>query len=129
MSYNSALQMYVVNNTGGNAVISFSHMYSGDSAQIFQSSTPVAPGAFVGPLTVGFNTGFGHSGTDYWYCQAQVIDGPNEGFYHTEGALQNPSKECEGQSADDGMLYYFPFSRSSFVMPLLSGPCSTSVST
>ena len=128
MSYNSALQMYVVNNTGGHAVFSFSHCYSDDPPATWQGSEPVAPGGFAGPLSVGFNTGFGRTGQDYWFCQAVVLDGPNPGTFATQGTLQAPAKECECQPADDGMIYYFPFSTTSFVMPLLSGPCQTGVS-
>jgi 1,6-anhydro-N-acetylmuramate kinase len=128
MSYNNTLQMYVVNNTGGNAVFAFSHQYSDDQPVEFQSTTAVAPGASAGPLIVGFNTGFGRTGLDYWYCQATVTDGENPGTYATEGTLQAPTKECECQSADSGMIYHFPFSTTSFVMPLLSGPCQTGVS-
>lgn len=128
MPYNSSLKMYVVNNTGGNAIFSFSHRYSDDAPVIWQSNTPVAPGGFAGPLEVGFNTGFGRTGMDYWYCRAEVVDGPSQGVYQTEGSLQAPTKECECQSADDGMTYYFPFTTSTFMMPLISGSCTTSVS-
>jgi hypothetical protein len=128
MSYNSNLQMYVVNNTGGNAVFAFSHQYSDDPPVVWQSPTPVAPGQLAGPLNVGFNTGFLRTGMDYWYCQATVQDGPSAGTFATIGALQAPSKECECTSGDDGMIYHFPFSTSNFVMPLLSGACNADVS-
>ena len=127
MSYNSSLQMYVANNTGGNAVFAFSHRYGDDSPAVWQSTAPVAPGALAGPLNVGFNTGFGRTELDYWYCQATVKDGPAPGTYATEGSLQAPTRECACHSADDGMVYHFPFSTRSFVMPLLSGPCQAGV--
>ena len=128
MSYNSALQMYVLNDTGGNAVFSFSHMYSDDQPCIYQASVEVPPGGLAGPLNVGFNTGFGHFGDDYWYCQAVVKDGPNPGTYRTEGSLQQPTKACQASTQDDGMIYHFPFSTTAFVIPLLSGPAAASVS-
>lgn len=126
MPYDNALQMFVVNNTGGNAIFAFSHQYGGDPPAIWQGGSPTAPGGFAGPLNVGFNSG-ALTG-DYWYCEARVLDGPNPGMFHTDGTLQAPTKECQCQSADDGMVYYFPFSTGGFVIPLISSPCAAGVS-
>ena len=125
MAYNNALEMYVLNNTGAAAIFAFSHQYTGCMTVSWSSKTPVPPGGLAGPLVVGFFTGLLTPGFDYWYCQAEI---PGQGTFATEGTLAAPTKECMCQAADDGMVYYFPFSTGSFVMPLISGPCQTGVS-
>ncbi|WP_119679586.1 hypothetical protein [Indioceanicola profundi] len=130
-SYNNSANIYVINNTGGNAIISFSHEYSDDGVQVWPAGGPVitAPGASAGPLVAGHNTGVFRSGNDYWYCRVQVLDGPNAGTYQTEGTLQQPSKQCTMDSDDSGASLYFTVSTSSFYMFEQSGACSTGMST
>lgn len=134
MSFNSALSMYVVNNTGVPAVFAFSHQYAVPEVHDYPTVSwtgrqPVPPNGFAGPLQVGFSVGLGNPGMDYWYCQALLLAGPYAGStFATQGSLGDPSKECMCQPADDGMIYYFPFDTSTFVMPLLSGFCTTGVS-
>ncbi|GCA50151.1 hypothetical protein SO078_25540 (plasmid) [Sinorhizobium meliloti] len=126
MSYNSSAQIYVTNNTGGNAIIAFSHEYSDDGPQIWnQPNTVIAPGQSAGPLAVGFNTGVFYTGRDYWFCGIQVLDGPNAGYYATEGSLEAPSKQCMLESEDNGATLYFSVTTETFVMTENSGSCST----
>ena len=129
MSTQQGATVYVINNTGGNAIIFFSHQYSDENTQIYESFAQVPSGGTTGGLAVTFWTGDWAWGTDYWFCGARVLTGPNAGAtFVTEGSLGSPSKECMMETPDAGMTYYFPVSQNGFVMTLLSGPCSTSVS-
>ena len=127
MGYNSSAQIYVTNNTGGNAIITFSHEYSDDGPQVWPASgsVTVKPGENAGPLAVGFNTGFLYTGLDYWFCGINVLDGPNAGQYATEGSLDSPQKECMLESEDNGSTLYFSVTVETFVMTENSGSCST----
>jgi Up-Regulated in long-lived daf-2 len=127
MSYNSSANIMLTNNTGANANLHLSHRYSTDSTQ--QASWPgVPPGGTVGPLVVGYNTGFIRFGMDWWWCGAEVLDGTDPGNYASEGDADNPGKECFLQSADDGKTLTFAVSKTVFMMAELSGPCTTSMS-
>jgi len=122
MSTAHSATVYIQNNTGGTALIQMSHMYSDKALQ--SGSWTIAPGESGGPLTVDFETGFG-TGLDYWYCSASVMDGPNPGIYVTEGSLNNPSKECELESADANSTFTNTVDTSNFHMNQPSGGCNT----
>jgi PUD1/2-like protein len=126
MSYNSSATIKVTNNTGGNAIITFSHEYSDEGVQVWGPSK-VAPGENAGPLSVGFNTGFIRSGQDYWFCGVQVLDGPNAGTYATEGSVDDPVKQCTLESEDNGSTLTFSVTTENFVMTENSGSCSTAM--
>lgn len=130
MSYNNSATIFVTNNTGGNAIITFSHQYSDDPPQVWPSGPQqtVAPGQTAGPLEVGWNTGFLRTGQDYWYCAVQVLDGAQPGSYATEGTLEDPTKQCTLEDADNGSTLTFSVTTDVFVMTENSGSCSTSMS-
>jgi hypothetical protein len=128
MSYNSSATIYVTNNTGGNAVVSFSHEYSDDGAQVFNNGATTPNGQNAGPLSVGFNTGAFHTGQDYWFCGVTVSDGPNAGSYASEGSLDDPTKQCTLESEDNGKTLYFSVTTTTFTMTEVSGSCSTGMS-
>jgi Up-Regulated in long-lived daf-2 len=127
-SYNNSANIFVINNTGGNAIITFSHEYSDDGVQTWQTGATTAPGAAAGPLVAGYNTGLFRSGNDFWFCKVQVLDGPNAGTYTTEGTLQQPSKQCTLEADDNKANLYFTVSTSSFYMFQQSGSCTTGMS-
>ncbi len=124
MSYNSSANIMLTNNTGGNANLHLSHRYSTDSTQQ-QTWNNVAPGDTVGPLVVGYNTGFIRFGMDWWWCGAEVLDGSEAGNYASEGDADNPGKECFLQSAADGKTLTYAVSTSVFMLSEMSGPCTT----
>jgi Up-Regulated in long-lived daf-2 len=127
MSYNSSANIMLTNNTGANANLHLSHRYSTDSTQ--QATWPgVPPGGTVGPLVVGYNTGFIRYGMDWWWCGAEVLDGTDAGNYASEGNADDPGKECFLQSADDGKTLTFAVSTTVFMMSEMSGPCTTPMS-
>lgn len=127
MSYNSSAQVFVTNNTGGNANIHLVHRYSSDKPQS-GSWSHVKPGAPAGPLSVGFNTGFIRTGMDYWWIGVEVLDGPNAGYYTSPGNADDPGKECMLESADNGKSLYFSVSIDILQMNLVSGACTTGMS-
>jgi hypothetical protein len=127
VSYNSSANIMLTNNTGANANLHLSHRYSDDPTQQ-QSWQNVAPGATVGPLVVGYNTGFIRYGMDWWWVGAEVLDGTDQGNYASEGNADAPGKECFLQTADDGKTLTFGVSTSVFMISEMSGPCTTSVS-
>lgn len=127
MSYNSSAQVTVTNNTGGNAQISMSHRYSDDAVQ-HSSTWTLSNGLTSGPFSVGFNLGFIRTGLDYWWIGVRVLDGPNAGYYTSEGSADNPTKECLLESADNGKTLPFSVDTGTFLMTLISGTCTTSMS-
>ena len=128
MSYNSSANVFVTNNSGGNANIHLSHQYSDDSTQQ-QTWNGVSPGATTqSPLVVGFNTGFLRTGLDYWWIGIQVLDGPNAGNYQSKGSADNPGKECFLQSSDNGKNLTFSVDTGTFLISEISGSCSTGMS-
>jgi phospholipase C len=128
VSYNSSANVYVTNNSGGNADITLSHRYSDDTPQIMTWSG-VGPGATTqNPLVAGFNTGFLHPGLDYWWIGIQVSGGQNPGRYNSEGSADNPGKECYLSSKDNGKNLAFSVDTKTFLMGEISGPCTTGMS-
>ncbi|WP_261557952.1 hypothetical protein [Frankia tisae] len=122
MGFNSSATVYVSNETGGHAYISFSHEYSDDGPQVWTGPI-LQPGGNAGPLQIGFNTGFLYTGLDYWFCVAHVLDGPSPGIYATEGSLDQPIDECECEAVDNGTTIYCPVTTENFTIALNSGPC------
>lgn len=127
MSYNSSANVYVTNNSGGTANITLSHCYSTDPT-VQATWENVAPGAVVGPLVAGYNTGFIRSGADWWWIGLQVTDGASAGNYASEGSADQPGKQCALSDEDDGKRLDFSVDTETFVMTEVSGTCSTSVS-
>lgn len=128
MSYNSSAEVFVTNNSGGTANITLSHRYSTDPT-VQTTWDNVAPGAVVGPLTAGYNTGFVRSGADWWWVGLEVLDGSQAGNYSSEGTADDPGKQCALSSDDAGKRLDFSVDTETFVMTEVSGTCSTSVST
>ena len=126
MGYTDSAQIYVTNNTGGNATIHLSHRYSSDGTQ--QGTWTVSNGQDAGPLSVGYNTGFLRTGSDHWWIGLEVHDGPHSGNYASEGSADDPGKMCMLRSDDSGATLHFAVNTETFVMTELSGSCSTSVS-
>lgn len=125
MSYNSSASVYITNDTGGTANIVLAHAYSDDKPEVGTWNN-VPSGGTVGPLVVGFNTGFVHPGGDYWFCGVQVLSGPMAGSnYASEGSADDPKKECMMEKEDNGQKLTFTVSTSVFLMGLLSGACTT----
>src|SRR3954449_4140927 len=127
MSYNSSANIMITNNTNGNADIHLSHRYSTDPTQQ-HTWTGVAPGATVGPLVAGYNTGFIRYGMDWWWCGIEVKDGSEAGNYASKGDADNPGKECYLSTDDDGKNLTFAVSTSVFMLSEMSGPCTTPMS-
>ncbi len=125
MSYKSSTVISITNHTEGNAIITLSHQHSNEAPHI---SIPVR----VGPrgtvhniLTAHFDTGFLCSGTDYWWIGIEVLDGPNAGYYESDGSADHPVKECMLKCEDKVAELPFTVSTEKFVMTLLSGSCTT----
>jgi len=125
--YNSSVTINMVNNTGGNAIITLSHRYSDDKPQV-SPDTKVANGETIKSLLVaGFNLGPGRTGRDYWWVGVQVLDGPNAGFYRSDGSADEPKKQCICRKADNKTTATFTIDTKTFLIGLLSGPCTTSL--
>jgi phospholipase C len=80
MATRQSAEIYITNNTDGNAWILLFHNNSSNGTQ--QGNWNAGPGQTVGPLTVYFETGFGSFGIlDYWSVLLRVQDGepPREG--------------------------------------------------
>lgn len=114
--------IYLTNNTGGNAYIQMSHQYGDDPVQT--GDWNASPGETVGPLVVNYETGL-WTGLDYWFCEAWVADGPNPGVYASEGSYNSPGKECMLEGADAGQNITNTVDTGTFSINLLSGGCST----
>ena len=130
MSYNSSANVVITNNSGGTANITLSHAYSSDPAQI-KTWKGVANGDTTpksDPLQVGYNTGFIHSGLDYWWVGIEVTDGPNKGTYSSSGYADKPGKECMLESSDNGKTLTFSVDTNKLMINLVSGACTTSLS-
>lgn len=121
--------VYVTNNTGGNAIITFSHQYGSGTPEVWSPdpAQTTAPGENAGPLQVTFSTGLLSPSTDHWYCGVLVLDGPNKGTYKTGGSLDNPQKGCMLESADNGSTITFSVTTQVLVIPLNSGPCTSTM--
>ncbi len=110
--------VYITNNTGGNAAIQMTHQYF--DRPLDMGSWQAAPGQTVGPLVVHFETGPRASLIDGWWCTIQVKDGPHPGNYASVG----PRKQCMLASADAGKDITNTVDTSTFKINLLSGGCS-----
>lgn len=123
MSTKQTANVYVTNNTGGEAFIQMSHRYSGHK-KTDVGNWHADAGETVGPLVVNYETGTG-TGIDLWYCSASVMSGPNAGIYTTRGKLLDPMKECMLESSDAGQDITNTLDTSKFHINLPSGGCST----
>lgn len=127
MEYSSSAVINITNDTGGSAIITLAHRY-GDHASQVSRPIQVGPGGTVyNILTVGFNTGFMDTETNYWWIGVRVLDGPNAGDYSSEGSAQDPGKECRLQYDDDRAFLPFVVSADTFTMVSFSGPCLAAV--
>jgi len=120
-------EVYVTNNTGGNATLTLFHNNSTDGTQ--STTWTAAPGAQVGPLTVYFRLGISVGLVlDWWAIKAAVADGPAPGIYWSGGSWVQPNwKECQLQSADAGQNLAFTVDTGNFFINLPSGGCQTSM--
>lgn len=124
MATQQTANIYITNQTDGNAWILLFHNNSSNGTQ--RGGWNAAPGATVGPLTVYFETGFG-TGTylDYWSVLLHVKDGSTPGFYVSSGTGSDPYwKECQLQHKDAGQTITLSVSSSSFDVALASSGCS-----
>ncbi|HWW26001.1 MAG TPA: alkaline phosphatase family protein [Caulobacter sp.] len=119
-------QVYVTNNTDGNAIITLWHENSTDGTQCSQPLA-AAPGQTAGPLTVYFRLGLNVAMVlDYWAVKLVVQDGSSPGVYQSQGSTLYPLwKECQLQSADSGQSLGFTVDTGAFAINLPSGGTTT----
>ena len=106
--------VYVQNATGAKAIIHFSHRYSNDTLEKYESDTVVEDGGNAGPLEVEYTTGMGHTGQDYWFCSAKVLEGEKKGLYSTPGGIGRPDVHCTLHSEDAKQDLIFQVNTSMF---------------
>jgi hypothetical protein len=84
MTYNTQTQITIVNNFNDPINIILKHQYSDDS--LFSNRwLNIPPGAqATTDWTVGYQTGFGHFGQDYWFLQAEAQSGEQTGVWRVE---------------------------------------------
>ncbi|HTW84054.1 MAG TPA: alkaline phosphatase family protein [Candidatus Sulfotelmatobacter sp.] len=123
MSTQQTARVSIKNNTGGNARILLFHSNSSNGTQ--SGVWTAAPGATVGSMEVRFLTGWGsYHILDWWAAMVLVMDGPNSGTYVSNGAVEQPWKECQLQSGDAGKSLTFSVSATELDIALDSGACS-----
>src|SRR5215469_3334286 len=127
MATQRSAEIYITNNTDGNAWILLFHNNSSNGTQ--QANWNADPGQTVGPLTVYFETGFGSFGIlDYWSVLLRAQGGSTPGFYVNSGTNADPYwKECQLESADADQSITLSVSASQFNVSLRSGGCSDSM--
>jgi hypothetical protein len=120
--YNTYTNVSLQNNFSEPATLTLFHQYSDDTgeSQVWQN---VAPGGVGGPMSVGYNTGFGHTGTDHWSAQADMASGRWLASLHA----------CELQKGDADQTLVFSVGPSGsygpgFSMNIPSGSCWTAMS-
>ena len=120
MATKRTANVYVVNNSGGNAAIQLTHQYSSDKPEtgVWQAS----PGQQVGPLVVHYETGIG-TGWDWWWLNMQVKDGPNRGNYSSRGTIEERT-ECELRDGDANKNIINTVDTNTFRINRPSGACS-----
>ncbi len=125
MATQQSAEIYITNNTDGNAWILLFHNNSSNGTQ--QGNWNAGPGETVGPLTVYFETGWESWGIlDYWSVLLHVQGGSTPGFYVSSGTGVDPYwKECQLQSADAGQSITLSVSASQFNISLRSAGCSS----
>ena len=114
-------QVYVVNNSGGNATITLFHKNSTDGTQ--NGVWRAAPGQRVGPLTAWFRVGLPAAFLlDYWAVKLVVEDSATAGTYASAGgpAFFN-WKECQLRAADAGQTLTFEVDAQTFHINVPSG--------
>lgn len=119
--YNASARIYVINNSGGNATISFSHKLGTDQVQTWQGDAVIAPGDCAGPLTAGFNVAPIGTSNDLWYCEANVVDGPAPGTYQSAGSLAKPGTQFDLDTTADNTTLYFSVTAQTFSISLVDG--------
>jgi phospholipase C len=124
MSMQRSAEIYITNNTDGNAWVLLFHNNSSNGTQ--QGNWNAGPGQTVGPMIVYFETGTGSFGIpDYWSVLLHVRSGSTPGFYVSSGTGADPHwKECQLESADAGRSTTLSVNASQFNINLRSGGCS-----
>ncbi len=126
MSTKHTANIFIKNNTDGNAQIQMTHQYSDTTPDT--GSWSASPGQTVGPLTVHFETGFG-TGLDWWWIVLTVKDGATPGIYTSGGSIIAPNrKECMLRGSDSGQNITNIVDTRNFNINLKSGACSTGMS-
>ncbi|MDB4951368.1 MAG: phospholipase LlSicTox-alphaIII2-like [Gemmatimonadetes bacterium] len=115
MSYNTHTQIAVRNDFPQAVDITLTHQYSDDPADS-KTWSNVQPGAVTSPWTVGYNTGFGRTGKDYW--NVKVTSGGDEWKNGTH------NKQCILRDDDANSLLVFSASPRTLEMNMKSGSCS-----
>lgn len=123
MSTKQTANLYIINNSGGNAAIQLTHQYSSDKPET--GAWQAAPGKTVGPLVVHFETG-PFTGLDWWWLNVQVKDGPNKGNYSSRGDFE-ARKECELHEIDANKNITCTVDTTNFRINRPSGACSASM--
>jgi phospholipase C len=94
MATQRTANVFITNQTDGNAQIQLSHQNDSNGNQA--AAWTAAPGQTVGPLVVHFETGIGSWGIlDWWAVAMTVENGSTPGIYQNTGTPAFPHwKEC-----------------------------------
>lgn len=95
MSTTYKANIYVKNELNGTASMTVSYKYG--SNHPVQATGSVAKNETIGPLEIEFGS---DSSENYWFCSATVSDGPNPGWYSTQGSADKPTQKCKLTSDD-----------------------------
>ncbi len=120
-------QVYVTNQTDGDATITLFHNNSTDGTQ--SATWTAAPGQKVGPLSVYFRLGLNVGWVlDYWAIKLAVSNGSAPGVYSSTGSIVFANwKECQLRQADAGQTMTFTVDASTFGINVPSGGTSTAM--
>lgn len=122
MATQHSANVYVTNDTGGQATIYLFHENQDKGTQ--GGRWEAAPGQKVGPLNVLYTTGFGAAPSDYWSVLVHVKDGPAPGFYVNSGGYYPYWYEYQLDHHDDGRALAFAVSTTEFDINLADGSAS-----
>lgn len=114
-NYNTHTKIAVKNEFPVSATITLTHHYSDD--EVFtQTWKDVAPGAVTPGWQVGYNTGFGRTGKDYWNVTVRTADEVFRNAKH--------DKECFLTKKDANGTLVFKVSESRFSLDMHSSGCT-----
>jgi len=114
-SYNTHTKIAIKNEFPVAATITLTHHYSDD--QVFTETwRDVAPGAVTPGWQVGYNTGFGRTGKDYWNVTVRTADAVVHNVKH--------DKECSLTKQDANTTLVFKVSESRFSLDMRSSGCT-----
>ncbi len=113
--YNTHTKVAIKNEFPAAATITLTHHYSDDHV-FTETWKDIAPGAVTPGWEVGYNTGFGRTGKDYWNVTVRT----------TEAVFQNAThdKECFLTKQDANTTLVFKVSESRFFLDMRSSGCT-----